>query len=205
MEIEILDECSYVLNDGRYVQVQAISRQNCYVYFFIVNTENDNSVAIENIVLTRVPELILDCRQICVINAANIVAKYVVQSVHFTNYVMHYRIGQKYLFRISKVIPTPENDDDEVNDGDNPTYLDLIDMTNLFAPNTYYGEYKACPSTKALKKKWFEKLFLLTCNSSAIGTNLNKQYSLYLFIEAVHNGIQHALEINKQQSPIIII
>ena len=70
MEIEILDECSYVLNDGRYVQVQAISqaRQNCYVYFFIVNTENDNSVAIENIVLTRVPELILDCRQICVIN-----------------------------------------------------------------------------------------------------------------------------------------
>ena len=76
------------------------------------------------------PELILDCRQLCVINAANIVRQiYVVQSVHFTNYVMHYRIGQKYLFRISKVIPTPENDDDdEINYGANPTYLDLIDM-----------------------------------------------------------------------------
>ena len=106
MEIEILDECSYVLNDGRYVQVQAISRQNCYVYFFIVNTENDNSVAIENIVLTRVPELILDCRQLCVINAANILRQiYVVQSVHFTNYVMHYRIGQSICFASAKSFP----------------------------------------------------------------------------------------------------
>ena len=194
MSINILEECSYLLNDGRYVQVQAKNSKHVYAFYFIVKEVNDNSIIIEDFVLNRVPELILDCRILHVIEHTDIIRQiYVVQSIHFTNLLMHYRIGQKFLFRISKIIPKESNDADSVDDNGNQMYLDIINMKYYFAPNTYYVDYLACPSTKKLRSNWYNAFFNNICNPSAVGLNLNQQYSSYLFIESVHNGIQHAL------------
>ena len=139
MSINILEECSCLLNDGRYVQVQAKYSKHVYAFYFIVKEVNDNSIIIEDFVLNRVPELILDCRILHVIEHTDILRQiYVVQSIHFTNLLMHYRIGQKFLFRISKVIP---NDADVNDDNCNLIYLDIINMKYYFAPNTYYVDY----------------------------------------------------------------
>ena len=61
MNTLLLDNCSYLLKDGRYIRIQSCSNEDCYVYFFIENKEIVNDGIIQNVVLQRIPELILDC------------------------------------------------------------------------------------------------------------------------------------------------
>ena len=79
MSINILEECSYLLNDGRYVQVQAKNSKHVYAFYSIVKEViqvNDNSVNIEDIILNRFPELILDCRILRVIEPADFMSNW---------------------------------------------------------------------------------------------------------------------------------
>ena len=136
----LIDDCCYLLKDGRYIQIQSCSNEDCYVYYFIENKEIVNDGIIQNVVLQRIPELILDCRIVEIVNANNIEREiYVVHSIHFVNYELHYRIGQKYIFRISKLIPHA-NYYKDCMDIPKPFYLAIGEEQEMFLPTTYVSK-----------------------------------------------------------------